>query len=51
MLCAEQLVQMTPFNKLPSDRLDWVCGRLSIELVRAALHPSQEGNQRTFAKI
>jgi signal transduction histidine kinase len=27
MLCAKQLVQMTPFDKLPPERLDWVCDR------------------------
>lgn len=27
MLCAEQLVQMTPFDKLPPERLEWVCDR------------------------
>ncbi len=27
MLCAKQLVQMTPFDKLPLERLEWICDR------------------------
>jgi len=27
MLCSEHLAQMSPFDKLPSERLDWVCDR------------------------
>ncbi len=27
MLCSESLSQMKPFDKLPSERLDWVCDR------------------------
>ncbi len=27
MLCSEQLVQMTPFDKLPPERLKWICDR------------------------
>jgi len=27
MFCSEQLAQMSPFDKLPPERLDWVCDR------------------------
>ncbi|MEO0769233.1 MAG: ATP-binding protein [Cyanobacteria bacterium J06649_4] len=27
MLCSEQLAQMKPFDKLPAERLEWICDR------------------------
>ena len=27
MLCAESLLQMEAFRKLPAERLDWICDR------------------------
>ncbi|MEO1389623.1 MAG: ATP-binding protein [Cyanobacteria bacterium J06634_6] len=30
MLCSESLAQMKPFDKLPSERLDWVCDRAEL---------------------